>query len=175
MSGAPLLIGTAAFVASAGAVEYLVRRLRAQPISSGLTGPRHLVLDAGFAGLAGGLAWTALADLAGAAAMVALATAGAVAGAAASDTLHRLFDRLSGGRHREIHLACAAVAFVGAAVLEALVARALGSWVLWALFSLYLCSAGFTYWCWPKDTPLQEKVATAAICVYFFAWGGLLT
>lgn len=133
--------------------EVLRRRrenVLAEPISSDLTGPHHLMTVAGFCALA---------------AAFACVTAGAVLVAMISDT----WERLTGRWHRRVHLTAAGVAFVAAFVLEAWVSGTRHDVALLALTAAYPATVGFVRWCWPRATAWQEKAGAVLICIWMAA------
>jgi len=157
--------GVSTFMACAGFVEYRIKKLRTEPISSGLMGKFHHVLDAGFIGMCFALAVIGV-RLENAVSLLCFFSGIGVFGAMATDSWGL------GGKHRRAwHLNFAKMAYGGALPLLPLLAwQAHNSLLLYALAALYPFSVLLAWIKDRKDTEFIEKTATGAICVFLLAY-----
>lgn len=150
-------------------VPELLRRARAnparEPISFYLTGPYHVIEDAGFGALALAVV-LAGSQLAGIAALVAFIIAAAIVLAMVSDT----WGWLLGKDHHRIHVMAAVIAFLAALVFEAWVSIRRRDELLIALMVLYPVAAALTYWRSVHRLAWSEKVSTGAVCLWLAVW-----
>lgn len=156
--------------------DWLLRPLRNQTISAGLTGPYHVLLDASYVPLAGAL----LLSFGGHPGMQLF---GAIAGVALllvafTNTAWRLVDAITQGHHALWHSRFTLVVFGSALCLQ--LAGDHG-WLWWLTAATVAAAAGCYAWFHFRRTdiagtiiaasPAAEKLFVLGLCSWLIAWG----
>ena len=153
--------------------DYLYKPLRNETISSGLTGPYHVALDASYIPLSIAL----ILSFRGWMELFACIAATALILVAATNTAWLFFDGLTDGQHSLWHTLFKLVVFVSALALQ--VSGDHGYW--WALTALNIAVPGtaYAYFHFRKTvidgvdvaaSPAAEKLYVAGLCIWLIAW-----
>jgi hypothetical protein len=167
-----LALTAAALLCVIATQDWLVPSLRNATISSGLTGPYHVMLDVAYVPLAaallfavqGSLATHVFADIAALALLL----------VAATNTAWRWFDALTDGGHAKWHSRFTLIVFLSAIAMQC--AADHGGWWTWTLWNALL-PAGIYFYFLPGNrvidgvaiaaSPAAEKAFVALLCGYF--------
>ncbi len=160
-----LVLACLALLGVIAAQDYLVPRLRAKPISTGLYGnPYKWYLNGSMVLLA--VAVYGVVGFGGVVGIFAALTAISLVMVAATDTFHKLLDSLTHGHHEVLHLAFTGATFAGGAMLEVMSGH---GWLLWCItvinfglpLGLYLGTHRMDY---------VEKAAVLFLVIWLIVW-----
>jgi len=177
MIGIVLAISAIALLAVIAVQDFLVPALRNKTISSGLTGPDHVLLDAAYVPLAASMFLAFLGQGWLEASLAAIAAVSLVL-VAVTNTAWKWVDSLSKGQHATWHSRFTVAVFISALAVQA-VANHGWYWLLTAL-NVLVPGACYAYFHYRKTTvdgvviqasPAAEKLYVAGLCTWLAMWG----